>query len=990
MLILEKILNKNAIIKYLYHISDIHIRRYEKHNEFKYIFEKLYVYLQKVASEDGLIVITGDLLHNKDNLTPDCINITWELLRTLSCIMPVILITGNHDFVETNHHIKDSINAILKDKQENENIYYLRESGAYKYGNICFGVSSLIDKQHIYCKDINTSAKYKIGLYHGPVGETETSVGFKLRGDKIVNDFIGYDYVLLGDIHKFQYIDKNMAYASSLISQNFSEVDDYHGVLVWDLVKGVQNYKIIKNKYRYMDIIVKENNVYRNDNIIDYKSFDFPKNGRLRINIEDSEYYKVVKKFLKKSYNKLSIYESTKIKTVFETDESDNDISYLTLLDNYIIKLNEDEKNICRDIFSKTINDSNMIVEKSLLEWKLLDLEFSNLFTYGSNNIINFTKLQDNDITGLFAPNSYGKSTIIDIILLALYDDFSRNVYSRYRTVPSYIVNNKYSDFEIKLRFTIGPYLYVIHKKGKIQKKNTSKTGKTVNFSIYKLYRYEGEIEVDMTGKDRFETIDNIVNIIGTYEEFCLTTLFLQSNEKNFYDMKPQDRKNFLYKLLHLHKFESMTKKYKNIIRENKILLKSIESQLIEYKDYENLIEKNNKINIETKNMENEMNSMKEISYKFNIEKEKIMLNIDNSLLNYQYNDSQDISILKKRLCLIEKLNIKQSYYKYNFDEFKNIILEKRKMYEDCKYKISTLEKTIEDNKININCDICLKRKYIYDNLIKEYDYSKEIKLSLEYDYDNILNKIMYLDSIEYPEYNVQHNIESIYNNYIMRIKYKENVDNMDKLLILNKNINDINENINLLSEKIMENKIKINNNKHIIENYNNNILLQNKYCKNIRVYECLAKSVCIHGIPSVILKKYLSGIEEYMNNLISNFIKRKVKLVLDGNYLYINIYNDSDEIIKILGGMEHFIVNISLKITLGRLSVLPKCGLMIIDEGVSVLDKEHIDKFEIIANFLRNNYTNTIIISHIDAIKDSISDFITINKVNGDSIINY
>jgi DNA repair exonuclease SbcCD ATPase subunit len=62
----------------------------------------------------------------------------------------------------------------------------------------------------------------------------------------------------------------------------------------------------------------------------------------------------------------------------------------------------------------------------------------------------------------------------------------------------------------------------------------------------------------------------------------------------------------------------------------------------------------------------------------------------------------------------------------------------------------------------------------------------------------------------------------------------------------------------------------------------------------------------------------------------------------------------------------------------------------MIIDEGVSVLDKEHIDKFEIIANFLRNNYTNTILISHIDAIKDSISDFITINKVNGDSIINY
>ena len=78
---------------------------------------------------------------------------------------------------------------------------------------------------------------------------------------------------------------------------------------------------------------------------------------------------------------------------------------------------------------------------------------------------------------------------------------------------------------------------------------------------------------------------------------------------------------------------------------------------------------------------------------------------------------------------------------------------------------------------------------------------------------------------------------------------------------------------------------------------------------------------------------------------------------------------------------MEHFIVNISLKITLAKLSVLPKCGLLIIDEGVSVLDKEHIDRFHIIANFLKTNYKNVIIISHIDAIKDFITQFIQIYK---------
>ena len=86
---------------------------------------------------------------------------------------------------------------------------------------------------------------------------------------------------------------------------------------------------------------------------------------------------------------------------------------------------------------------------------------------------------------------------------------------------------------------------------------------------------------------------------------------------------------------------------------------------------------------------------------------------------------------------------------------------------------------------------------------------------------------------------------------------------------------------------------------------------------------------------------------------------------------------------------LPHFILNISLKITLSKLSVLPKCGLLIIDEGVSVLDKDHIDRFHIIGNFLKTNYRNIIIISHIDAIKDFISQFISIHKNSSqDSII--
>lgn len=227
-------------------------------------------------------------------------------------------------------------------------------------------------------------------------------------------------------------------------------------------------------------------------------------------------------------------------------------------------------------------------------------------------------------------------------------------------------------------------------------------------------------------------------------------------------------------------------------------------------------------------------------------------------------------------------------------------------------------------------------------------------------------------------------------NNYKESIRYNENKSYIEEIKHLNVIINELNNKIIDNNSKITEYKLLINNNNFILNNYEKNITLKENYNNNVKIYDALAKSVCIHGIPSVILNKYLEGIQTYMNNLISPFINKTVELILEGNYLYINIYNDKDEIINILGGMEHFIVNISLKITLGKLSVLPKCGLLIIDEGVSVLDKEHIDKFHIIGNFLKSNYKNIIIISHIDGIKDFISDFISINKVNGDSIINY
>ena len=84
------------------------------------------------------------------------------------------------------------------------------------------------------------------------------------------------------------------------------------------------------------------------------------------------------------------------------------------------------------------------------------------------------------------------------------------------------------------------------------------------------------------------------------------------------------------------------------------------------------------------------------------------------------------------------------------------------------------------------------------------------------------------------------------------------------------------------------------------------------------------------------------------------------------------------------------FIINIGFKIALSSLSLLPKNKLLIIDEGVSVLDKQHIEQFDNIIMFLNQYYENVILISHIDSLKDFINEYIHITKQNNNSIVNY
>jgi DNA repair exonuclease SbcCD ATPase subunit len=215
------------------------------------------------------------------------------------------------------------------------------------------------------------------------------------------------------------------------------------------------------------------------------------------------------------------------------------------------------------------------------------------------------------------------------------------------------------------------------------------------------------------------------------------------------------------------------------------------------------------------------------------------------------------------------------------------------------------------------------------------------------------------------------------------------NLENIKLIKKYDTKLNKIDEKLNHYNNLIHNHKYNLGINETKYNEYNQMKNDIKNIIKKYNIYSILKKISHINGIPSKIISMQLINIETMLNNIISPFINKKIEINLDGNLIMVNIVDDKSNIINILGGMEMFIINIGFKISLSALSLLPKNKLLIIDEGVSVLDKQHIEQFDKIILFLNQHYENVILISHIDSLKDFISNYIHINK-NINSSINY
>lgn len=255
------------MIKKIFHIADLHLRNYDRHDEFQ---KSIDAFLDGVSEaslqfEEGLILIAGDLFETQEQVSNEANNIMVQTLKKCLAVHPTLIIIGNHDLPK-NRTRMDAITPLV-DAINSNDLLYSKKSEVFDYKNVTFVHYCFLDDFAVQFPTKNPERKY-IGLYHAPLQNCENPLNWvfnsKMAEHKTsVKLFKGCDVVLMGDIHYPQEIKGDgysAYYVGSLYQQNFGEYVEKHGYGVLEIPEMFYTFVPINNGYGKYKCILSDAN----------------------------------------------------------------------------------------------------------------------------------------------------------------------------------------------------------------------------------------------------------------------------------------------------------------------------------------------------------------------------------------------------------------------------------------------------------------------------------------------------------------------------------------------------------------------------------------------------------------------------------------------------------------------------------------------------------------------------------------------------------
>ena len=153
--------------------------------------------------------------------------------------------------------------------------------------------------------------------------------------------------------------------------------------------------------------------------------------------------------------------------------------------------------------------------------------------------------------------------------------------------------------------------------------------------------------------------------------------------------------------------------------------------------------------------------------------------------------------------------------------------------------------------------------------------------------------------------------------------------------------------------------------------------------------YDLYCKAVCKDGIPYVMISKAVPYIQQYVNNILNQVIDFTIELETDGKNINVFIcYDDAKWPLELSSGMERFLSSLALRIALIKITNLPKPDFIALDEGLGVLDSNNLNSMHTLFTYMKDVFRFSLVISHIDVVRDMVDNIITIDRKNDFSYI--
>ena len=310
-----------------------------------------------------------------------------------------------------------------------------------------------------------------------------------------------------------------------------------------------------------------------------------------------------------------------------------------------------------------------------------IKLEIKGLNSYVNKQTIDFEKLTERGLFGIFGKTGSGKSTILDAITLSLYGSIARNT-------KEYI-NSLSEKAEISYEFEIGSRRYVVDRHIIRSKAGGIKT------SYARVIEKLGDGSENVLADKVNEVNETIIKIIGlTANDFTKSVVLPQDKFNDFLKLGGIDRRNMLERIFNLEKYG---KKLIENVRHRKNKTKThVDMLQVSLSHYEEVTDEKYDEMIKKLEIDKEDCRVKNRLYKEKVEKydiDKIIYenqkryNEAKELLKVYEDKKEEIEEKRKKMSRAENANM--------IDPYIDNVEKLRKQFEDSKNQLKIIEEEI-------------------------------------------------------------------------------------------------------------------------------------------------------------------------------------------------------------------------------------------------------------------------------------------------------